>query len=100
MEFPQEKAPELVADFFETNEEVIATNKKLSNQSLNYMKFKYSQPHLFKQKQPVQIGPKTQKSNNISTPKPNETQVLYVKLVNTCFFLFHNVMFLLSDFIS
>ena len=39
------------------------------------MKFKYSQPHLFKQKQPVQIGPKTQKSNNISTPKPNEIQV-------------------------
>ena len=36
------------------------------------MKFKYPQPHLFKQEQPVQTEPKAKDSD---TPTPNETQV-------------------------
>ena len=36
------------------------------------MKFKYPQPHLFKQEQAVQTEPKAKDSD---TPTPNETQV-------------------------
>ena len=38
------------------------------------MKFKYSQPYSFKQKQSVQMQPEAQKPN-ITAPKPNKTQV-------------------------